>query len=134
MSRFINFWRETRGASALEFALISPVFIGMLMGVFYVGMAFYCDAAVRHAVQKNSRLLILDPTTSASALKTAVTADLQNVPVENVALSLSTEVVDTNEKVDRITWSYSYTLSVPLFADYLIESGSSLVVPVLTTS
>lgn len=118
----------------LEFALVSPIFIAMLFGVFYVGLAFYCDASVRHAVQKSSRMLILDPTTTADALQTAVRAELTEVPVTNVSVTLSSETADINETIERITWSYSYVLSIPLFPDYLIQSGSSLVVPMLTTN
>ncbi|MDI7776562.1 pilus assembly protein [Asticcacaulis sp. EMRT-3] len=131
---FRTLWRETQGASALEFALVSPIFIAMLFGVFYVGMAFYCDASVRHAVQKNSRMLILNPATSASALQDAVTADLSSIPVENLSVTVTSETADAYEKVDRISWHYSYTLSIPLFPDFLINSGSSLVVPMLATN
>lgn len=126
--------RDRRGASALEFALVSPLFIAMMFAIFYTGMAYYCDASVRHAVQKESRMLILDPTTSATALQDAVVADLNDVPVNNVAVTLETEKADSNESVSRISWSYNFLLSAPLLPNYQITGQSSIVVPMLTTN
>ena len=50
---------DEQGASAVEFALISPVFFMALFGIAQFGWAFLCGHSVRSAVQKEARLLPL---------------------------------------------------------------------------
>lgn len=120
---------DCRGTTALEFAIIAPVFLALVIGVVNFGYAAYCGAAVRSAIQRASRQLIITPTTSAATLKTSAVAMLVDVPVENLTVTVSTEAVSTAESVKRVSWTYDYLLWLPLLADQTMDFNSSIVVP-----
>lgn len=121
------------GATALEFAIISPVFIALVFGVFNMGFALYCGAAVRHAVQESSRVLMFDPNTTANTLKAKVTSKLVQVPVTNLSLTITDETVTQTEHLKRVTWTYNYLVYAPFISSKTFEMGSSVTVPMLVT-
>lgn len=125
--------RDRRGATALEFAIVAPVFIAMVFGVFNLGYALYCGAAVRHAIQESSRLLMFDPNTTASTFKTAVVSKLVNVPVTNLRIAITDETVKQTQHLKRVTWTYNYMVYAPFITSKAFEMGSSVTVPTLAT-
>ena len=55
MSRFKRFLRSSRGANAVEFALIAPVFILILMGIIDFGRIFNAYITITHAAREGAR-------------------------------------------------------------------------------
>jgi Flp pilus assembly protein TadG len=55
MKRLLRLARDARGISALEFGLLAPVFIGMIIGVGQMGILFQAQAGLRHAVTEGAR-------------------------------------------------------------------------------
>ena len=47
--------RETKGAAAIEFAIIAPVFFTMMWAIFETGMVFFAKQVLTHGVQMTSR-------------------------------------------------------------------------------
>jgi len=47
--------RETKGAAAIEFAIIAPVFFLMLWSIFETGMVFFASQTLTHALQTTGR-------------------------------------------------------------------------------
>ena len=47
--------RETKGATAIEFAIIAPVFFMMLWGIFETGLVFFASQTLTHGLQATSR-------------------------------------------------------------------------------
>lgn len=124
-----GFAGDRTGATALEFAMVAPVLIAMVIGVFNLGYALYCGAAVRHAIQQSSRALMFDPGISAATLKATVTGKLTQVPVENLQIAIATEAMTQSEEVKRISWTYDYMVYVPFLPSEEFEMGSNLTVP-----
>ena len=52
---------DRRGVSALEFALIAPIFILMVVAVTQIGSLFYAHAALRNAVSEGARFATISP-------------------------------------------------------------------------
>ncbi|HMC92642.1 MAG TPA: TadE/TadG family type IV pilus assembly protein [Allosphingosinicella sp.] len=50
---------DRRGISAVEFGLLAPVFIGLIIGIGQVGILFQAQAGLRHAVQEGARYATL---------------------------------------------------------------------------
>jgi Flp pilus assembly protein TadG len=105
--------RDVRGATALEFAMVAPVLIALLIGVFNLGYALYCGAAVRHAVQQSSRALLFDPNITASAFKVTVASKLAGIPVTNLNIAIGNETVNQTQGLKRVTWTYDYMVCAP---------------------
>ena len=129
-----RFAADRRGATILEFAIVAPVLIAMLVGVFNVGFAMYCGAAVRNAIQRSSRVLIMTPATTAATIKTSAQALLVSVPVNNLAVTVTTETVTSSMQVKRVSWTYDYALWVPFASGSTLSFGSSMVVPMIPTN
>ena len=55
MSRFKRFLRSSRGANAVEFALIAPIFILILMGIIDFGRIFNAYITITHAAREGAR-------------------------------------------------------------------------------
>jgi Flp pilus assembly protein TadG len=63
MSRFRR--RHSRGQTLVEFALILPIFILVLVGIFDMGRAVYAYNTISNAAREAVRLAIVDQNTTA---------------------------------------------------------------------
>ena len=116
------------GSSALEFALICPVFFMMLFGIFEFGWALHCGASVRAAITKEIRLLIANSETTQSQFETAVKEELAGTPGAAVAITFAPEMIGTTAAT-RISWTYDYQVLFPLLPNVTMSFGSSTLVP-----
>jgi Flp pilus assembly protein TadG len=117
------------GAAAVELALVLPVFLTFIFGIFNLGWALYCGAEVRHAVERSTRLLIKDPTTSASTILTNVKSQLSAADPNAVSLTKTTQAVGTGGGIAMLNWTYAYTLTSPFMQSKTFNFDSSMVVP-----
>lgn len=58
--RMLAAWRDRRGSTAIEFALIVPVFVVLLAGTLIMGHGFYTASTLQWAVEETTRDLMLD--------------------------------------------------------------------------
>lgn len=117
------------GTAAVETALVLPVFLAFVFGILNLGWALYCGAEVRHAVERSTRLLIKDPTTSASTIQTAVRAQLAAADPNAVTLTKSTTAVGTGGGVATLSWTYAYSVSAPFLNTATFNFDSNMAVP-----
>lgn len=47
--------RETKGAAALEFAIVGPVFFMMMWAIFETGLVFFASQTLTHGLQQTAR-------------------------------------------------------------------------------
>jgi Flp pilus assembly protein TadG len=125
------FRRSEAGNSAVEFALISPVFFAALFGIAQFGWAFLCGQSVRNALQKEARLLISTPATTADQIKTAMLADLKNIISPTLTVAVTTETTG-GATVKRVTCTYNHQVLFPFAPAVTLDLGSSVVVPMAT--
>lgn len=52
---------DHRGAGAMEFALAGPVLILFIMAIFQLGLMFYANSGMKHAVGEGARRAIIFP-------------------------------------------------------------------------
>lgn len=77
--------RSERGAAAVEFALILPVLIALLLGITEFGRAYFVLTTISGAARQGARVMALQ--NSVSAAQSAVTSAVGAVPVDQVAVS-----------------------------------------------
>jgi Flp pilus assembly protein TadG len=102
-----RFWRDRRGASAVEFALIAPVLI-----VMYCGMAEFTQAMMAQRRLTNITSSIGDLTAQASQTGPARTTDIFTIgaiimspfPTGGLKMCLASVVSDANGKA-MVAWS-----------------------------
>ncbi|MEP7221878.1 MAG: TadE/TadG family type IV pilus assembly protein [Novosphingobium sp.] len=81
---------DSRGATAVEFALLAPVFFTMLFGIWDIGQMVYASAALRGAVEQVARSTTLesgDTTAADNQIKAAISSVLPGVVVITSRLS-----------------------------------------------
>ena len=60
-------WRNNCGATAIEFALIAPALVTVVVGTFYLCMALYLVASMHFAVEDGARCASVNSTACGSA-------------------------------------------------------------------
>lgn len=63
----LRLWRGRDGATAVEFALVAPLLMLVLLGVMETGRVMWTQAALNFAVQEASRCMAVDPTCATNA-------------------------------------------------------------------
>ncbi|HEX8580474.1 MAG TPA: TadE/TadG family type IV pilus assembly protein [Allosphingosinicella sp.] len=53
--------RDQKGVSAIEFAIVAPILLFIIIGTLQVGAMFYAHAALRNAVSEGARFATLFP-------------------------------------------------------------------------
>lgn len=72
MRALVRLVRDCRGAGLIEFALILPVLVLFIYGIFVVGQLFEANAGMQHALGEGARYATLYPTPSDTAIRTKI--------------------------------------------------------------
>jgi Flp pilus assembly protein TadG len=123
-----NFWRQDGGASALEFALVLPLFATMLFGTIQIGIAYYYAGSVQHALERTARLTMVDQDMSASQVQTAFDNEVSVFTDQSIVVSYS---VDTSGDVPiaALSATYAYEVIVPLVPTFTLTFDAQARVP-----
>ena len=52
---FPRAWRDARGIAAVEFAMIAPIFIVLIVGAFYLSLSLFLTGSLHYAVEQAAR-------------------------------------------------------------------------------
>ena len=119
------------GNAVVEFSLLFPALMMLILGAWYTGWAINCGGEVRHAVELGSRIYITDPNTTAAELQTAVSSQLISVPISDVTLAAAQQTIGTAAS-EHITWSYKTTAPIPFIPAVAYNFSGSVDVPLAT--
>jgi Flp pilus assembly protein TadG len=120
---------DISGATALEFAMISPLLFALLFGGVQLAWAMHCAASVRWSLETNARQLMMTPNESAATLKSAMMSALAGKT--NVNDLTVTIAPDNSGPAPMLvaTSVYRTTLSVPFLSSAPLTFTSSTSVP-----
>lgn len=107
------------GASAVEFAMVAPLMLILLLGIFQFGWMQHSVSSLRSAMDIASRALLIDPTLTEPALQAIVTARLNRAANTDVIVTLTTSDV-TGGKVARLRASYMAEFGIPGLASFAV--------------
>ena len=119
---------DESGGTAVEFALVLPLLVLFVFGIWYMGWALNLGGEVRNAVEMGSRIYITKPNATSDDLKTAVASHLINVPIASVTLNTNSTTIGTATS-QHITWSYSTTAPIPFLSSIPISFTGAYDVP-----
>jgi Flp pilus assembly protein TadG len=122
---------ERAGSAAVEFALIIPVALTFVFGIWYMGWALNCGSEVRHAVELGSRIYVTNPTATQSDLTTAVDSHLIAVSSSAITLNVASKT-EGSATVEHITYSYSTTAPIPFISAIPLTFSGSVDAPLAT--
>lgn len=137
-----RFGGKTRGQTLVEFALILPIFILVLVGIFDFGRAVYAFNTISNASRQAVRLGIVDQNVTnlqAEAVKAAVSLGAVPGDVDVAFLTPNLSGTCTSPVgvgcVVEITVHYQYTAATPLIGNLVgtIDMSSTTREPVERT-
>lgn len=127
-----RFLADTRGSSAVEFALTAPAFIIVCLAIFAAGWAFHTAQSIRHELTQAARSLQLNPSMTASQLQTMVRDGVKigTQATGNINVSLVTDAVVAGTQLAHATATFPLFLSVPFIEDLPITYSVTMTVAV----
>lgn len=115
--RFRRWLGDRSGATAAEFALILPLFVVMVTGLFELGWTQHCLSSTRYAMERAARDLMLDPTLTEAQLESRVRAELEDTADPEVEITLS--IVDGPAgRIATLTGLYVREIGVPMLPTF----------------
>jgi Flp pilus assembly protein TadG len=108
----IPFSRDERGVTAVEFALIAPVFLALLMGAIEYGLIFFTYNSATHAAWDVTRQLATNQITT-SQVSSAAIAELPSWVRANTSVSQVSSSTDPNANHYTVVISFPATAATP---------------------
>ena len=123
-----GFARDTGGAAAVEFALVSVAFFAMLFGIMYMAVIVFTNASLQWAVSEASRLPEINPSVSQSEIANAINQKLSTTGITNASVTYSVSQSGTT-KTGTIAASFDKTYTVPMIDTFNIHYSAQTTVP-----
>ena len=127
--RLRNWAADRSGATAVETAIVLPVAILFILGIFQLGWGFYCGYDVRHAIERGARIYLSTPTATADDLQTAVASNLTAVKITDFTLTPASQTT-SGASLEKIAWTYQYPIKLPFMSSLTLDFDSQIVVPI----
>lgn len=107
------------GATAVEFAIILPVFVALLFGVFEFSRMMFVSSSVQHAVDRAARLAVIDPDVTASEIETEISnfLSVSNDPAITVTI---TQTTIGTKNVRQVKAHYDHLVSGPFIPEFTV--------------
>jgi Flp pilus assembly protein TadG len=127
-SIFRRYRRETGGAAAVEFALVVPVFLAIMMTIWEFGFAQHKLSSIRFAMEQASRSLMVNNALTQSQLQTMVRTQLSSIADNNVTVTLTSTTV-SGATVKKLTGTYTSSIGIPGMATIPISWSTVVSTP-----
>ena len=87
--------RNEKGASAVEFALVLPIFVSVIFAIFQFGIAFNNWIAITHAAREGARLAAVGQYDEQRVRDSAPSVDIQSISVSGQGGTVGSPVTVT---------------------------------------
>ena len=114
----LNFVRDDSGAVAVEFAIVSSIFISLLMGVTYLAIVLYTNLSLHWAVDRAIRTAMINPAVTQTAITSQVNGFLTGMGLPTATIAYSVSGAPPTAHISA-TMTRSYT--VPLISTFNIN-------------
>lgn len=104
--------RDTRGAAAVEFAIVGAVFVILCMGLIDFGRNFDLQGRVNHAADVAARTLFLDKSVNPAQLATRINAAFPTLGFDRMTVTMSDTSISARP-YKRVTLSVPITFLTP---------------------
>jgi Flp pilus assembly protein TadG len=120
-------WRDERGASAVEFALIVPLLIVLVLGIAEFGHAFQVQGTLSAAAREGVRVMALqnDPAAARAAVQNATSSLRPAVTNAQVLIPVTCPATGGPTNV-RVTISYRMPYLTGFFGSGVQLSGTGV--------
>jgi Flp pilus assembly protein TadG len=124
-----SLFRSPRAATAVEFALVTPVFLIMVIGIFEMSRAMWIKSSMQYAAEETTRYAIVNSSATTTDLEAYATTALSNSGMKISGASfIATLTVSGTITFIQVTGTYSFSSLVPLvpFPDVTLSVKSRI--------
>ena len=133
MKRFTRrFCASQAGASAVEFAMVLPIFVTMVLGTIQMAIVYYQAGTVQHALEETAREVMIDPNMTLSQIESSIEVRLEALTSQQVSVTYS---VDTSGPVSIAQVNASFTIEVviPFVPGFSVPFDAETHIPLLAS-
>lgn len=128
-----GFSKDQRGATVVELALVFPVFIMIILGIFETGRAILTWNEVHHSLGRAVRLLNVDATTPPDDIVTAMRSYLTSVKADTLTVAAETVTISGIEHI-RISVGFPFDITLPFTDISTMQINVNRTAPVLSAT
>lgn len=111
--RLLRLRHGDRGAVAVEFALVAPIFLIFVLGLIDFGRLFWIRSTMQYAVEQASRYALVNSTATASQLVTYAGTQTSGMDLTGLTFS-ATKTASGGANYATITATYQFTFLIPI--------------------
>ena len=119
--------RNQGGAAAVEFAIVSSVFVAFILAIAYLGIMLYTDLGVHWALEKGARVAAINTSTTQTAVATAINNYLNGIGIPSATVTYTVSTSTITRAYISATLTQTYT--VPLIKRFTITYSANTYVP-----
>jgi Flp pilus assembly protein TadG len=118
--------QDEHGAAVVEFALVVPILLLLVLGIAEFGRAYYIQASLSQAAREGVRVMALQNSTAGAVAATQAAA--QPLTPTNITVSPSNCVASgsTPAATATVTVTYSFSFLTSLFGSGLTLTGQGV--------
>jgi len=114
--------RDESGATALEFAILGPLFFLVLFALVNLGWAMHCGSSVRYATEQAARALTLDADATPEAIRADIIAQLTQLADPDVTVTVTKDRTTTPKlQVADVVTEYRHPIASPWLPDATVD-------------
>lgn len=121
--------RREDGATAIEFALIAPVLMSMVLMTLQIGLALHKGNTVQWAINKAARAALLDTTLNEDGIQDYIDARIKTID-SNSSIEISYDVTTVGTvALGTISGTYYHDIDVPFLPAFTAKFDIDVSVP-----
>lgn len=113
--------RDESGATALEFAIVGPLFFLVLFALIHFGWAMHCASSVRYATEQAARALALNADATPEAIRADIVSQLELLADPDVTVTVTKDRTTPGLQVADVVTQYNHKISTPFLPEYVID-------------
>lgn len=115
LSRLRRLARCRKGATAVEFALVAPIFLIMMLGIFEVGRAMWIKAVMQFGLEEATRYALVNTSIATGTLETYAKGRMTGTFVSSASLTVTaSSSISASVTYMQIVATYSFNVLVPI--------------------
>jgi Flp pilus assembly protein TadG len=111
LSRALHFGRRREGAAAVEFALVAPTLVLVLLALFEFGIFAWNRHSLEHATEETARVVMTKTAITDTQVAAEIKARAPSIPADEITATVTQETVGTTTFVTMsVAYTYKYFL------------------------
>jgi len=121
--------RDERGQTAVEFALVAPILIVLVLGIIQIGVAFHDYVTLTDAARAGARKAIVARFSggSLSDAQQAVRNSASSLNQSTLGVSVTDPSWNTPGSLVTVTATYPYSINIPLLGLTIVNGNLTAV-------